>query len=80
MVSIGSFTDKDNSDEILCDHIRGNKIQFIDSKPDLTGAIMADVVFLGRVDTGQADTFHPVSPKGSKIYGWGSGRRIRLER
>jgi len=54
--------------------IRGDKIQFIDSKPDLTGALMADVEFLGRVDIDQADVLHPVSQ-----YGWAPGGRIRLE-
>ena len=49
--------------------IREDKIQFIDRKPDLTGAIMVDVEFLGRVDTGQADTLHPVSQKVLQFMG-----------
>lgn len=43
--------------------IRGDKIQFIDSKPDLTEAVIANVEFLGRVDTDQVDALHPVSQK-----------------
>ena len=49
--------------------IRGDKIQFIGSKPDWTEAIMADVEFLGRVDTVQADTFHSVSQKVLQFMG-----------
>ena len=41
--------------------IRGDRIQFIGSKPDLTEAVIADIESLDRVDIDQADAFHPVS-------------------
>ena len=56
--------------------IRGDRIQFIDSKPDLTEAVMADIESLGRVDVDQADALHPVSQKVLQFMGGIQGKEF----